>query len=379
MKTRFLGVLVALASLAIVGCEESPTWLVETNDGPMEITRIVNPKTYEDVSVAAIDQLLLVQGVNLNNVAFAFINDVEVVKPTDMTLLNGSILLRVPYTVPTVIDNKLKLTDKQGRTVEAPLEVTVPELVVDGMACEYTPAGSTLVINGSYFDLYNMTPDDGVVLFGDIEAPIVAVNKTSVSVTVPANVPANTTLTLRSDVITVPCPGKYKDEEYLIQNFENKVSDETYKVYYISGPSDPGGEATDPEGISGKYMRYHNTYPGNWDWQSIIYQSFGKRPENFVDHVAEYALKFECYAVKPLADPFVLFNPNGDNPSGYRWGEDASFPTGEWRTYSIPLSETVTLISEWADWPNFIVVFHAAGTGKESYWCIDNLRISKIE
>ena len=242
MKTRFLGVLVALASLAIVGCEESPTWLVETNDGPMEITRIVNPKTYEDVSVAAIDQLLLVQGVNLNNVASAFINDVEVVKPTDMTLLNGSILLRVPYTVPTVIDNKLKLTDKQGRTVEAPLEVTVPELVVDGMACEYTPAGSTLVINGSYFDLYNMTPDDGVVLFGDIEAPIVAVNKTSVSVTVPANVPANTTLTLRSDVITVPCPGKYKDEEYLIQNFENKVSEETYKVYYISGPSDPGGE-----------------------------------------------------------------------------------------------------------------------------------------
>lgn len=381
MKKRLLGFSIALSCLAFAGCEDDSTWLVKTTDGPMEISRIVNPKTYEEISSAALDQLILVQGVNLNNVATIFINDVEAEKPTDMIPVNGSILVRVPYIVPTEIDNKIKLTDKQGRSVEAPLEVTVPELVIEGMSCEYAPAGSTLVISGNYFDLYGMTPDDGVVLFGDIETPIVAANKTSVTVQVPGNVPANTTLTLKSDIKTATCPGKYKDDEYILQTFEGNTWNDTYKIAYVSGPNDPDhGEADDPAGISGKYMRYHNTYVGGWNWQGFDWPVINNRPADLATNAANYALKFECYAVKTLADPILFIAPMINNAqSGYRWGEDDSFPMGEWRTYTIPLTETVGDINTWVEAAQAQFVFHAAGTGKESYWCIDNVRISKIK
>ena len=380
MKTRLLSLFIALSCLTYAGCEDDSTWLVKTTDGPMEISRIVNPKTYEPVSVAALDQLILVEGKNLNNVATIFINDVEAVKPTDMIPVNGSILVRVPYIVPTVVDNKIKLTDKQGRNVEYPLEVTVPELVVSGMSCEYAPAGSTLVISGSYFDLYGMTPDSGVVRFGDVETPIVAANKTSVTVQVPGNAPANSKLTLVSDIMTAECPGKYKDSDCLLQTFEGNSWNDTYKIAYVSGPNDPDhGEADDPAGISGKYMRYHNTYVGGWAWQGFDWPLIGNRPADFDTNAADYAIKFECYAVKALADPILMIIPIEGGQSDYRWGGDETFPTGEWRTCTIPLTETVADIASWINTAQAQFVFHAAGTMKESYWCIDNVRISKIK
>lgn len=381
MKKRLLGVCVTLVCLSFAGCGESSTWLVETTDGPMKISRIVNPKTYEEVSVASLDQLILIEGENLNNVASLFINDVEAKKPTDMLPVNGTLLVRVPYTVPTVVDNKLKITDKQGRIVEAPLEVVVPDLVVEGMDCEYAPAGSELTITGSYFDLYGMTPDDGVVMFGEIEAPIASVNKTSVKVVVPENVPDNTVVTLKSEIKTAVCPGLYKDNECILQTFEDNTWNDSYKIAYVSGPNDPDhGEATDPVGISGKYMRYHNTYAGGWAWQGFDWPTIKNRPADFDTNASAYAIKFECYAVKELADPILMISPMiSGSQSNYRWGEDSSFPVGEWRTYSIPLTETVKDIASWIGASQAQFVFHAAGTLKESYWCIDNVRISKIK
>lgn len=380
MKTRLSSLLLALSCLTLAGCEDDSTWLVKTTDGPMEITRIVNPKTYEEITTAALDQLILIQGENLNNVATVFINDVEAVKPDDMIPVNGSILVRVPYVVPTAVDNKIKLTDKQGRNVEYPLEVTVPELVVEKMNCEYTPAGSTMVISGSYFDLYGMTPDNGVVRFGDVETPILAANKTSVSVQVPGNAPANSKVTLVSDITTAECPGKYKDSDCLLQTFEDNTWNDTYKIAYVAGPNDPDhGESTDPAGISGKYMRYHNTYVGGWAWQGFDWPLINNRPADFDTNAAAYAIKFECYAVRELADPILMIIPIEGGQSDYRWGEDATFPTGEWRTCTIPLTETVADMASWVNTAQAQFVFHAAGTLKESYWCIDNVRISKIK
>ncbi|MEG2061536.1 MAG: glycan-binding surface protein [Alistipes sp.] len=380
MKTKLLGFIITLLSLTLIACDDDSTWLVPTTSEPMQISRIVDPKNSDAViTTASLEQLIKIEGTNLNNVKTIYVNDVEAVKAKDMIPVNGAIFVRVPYTVPLVIDNKIKLTDKADRTVEAPLTVTVPDLVVEKMICEHTPTGATLTITGNYFDLYGMTPTAGKVLFGSIETAIATANKSSVSVIVPANVPANTTLKLKSAVTTATCPGLYKDSEFMMETFDGKSWDDSNKIAYITGPTDPDShtEATDPVGISGKYMRYHNTYVGGWAWQGFNWPAL-KKPADLATNAAAYALKFEAYAVKPLADPIFMIIPINGGQTNYRWGGDAAFKTGSWQTYTIPLAEAAD-INKWISDTQAAFVFHADGTKKESYWCIDNVRISKIK
>lgn len=364
--------------LSLLGCKDDSTWLVETTDAPMTVARVADPKNWDaTIMSGALDQTIKIEGTNLNNVQTIFFNDVEAIKSEDAMAINGALYIRIPYIVPNLIDNKIKLTDKQGRLVEVPFEVTIPDLVVTKMDCEYAPVGSTLVISGNYLDLYGFIPETGKVKFGDVEAEIIAGNKTSISIIVPANAPANSIVTLISDQMTVPCPGKYKDADCMIQDFENSSSNSTYKIGIITGPGD--GDATDPQGISGKFMRYHTTYAGGWAWQAFDWPVITNKPADLATNASAYAIKFECYAVEKLADPILMIAPMSGGQSGYRWGSDTEFAQGKWLTYSIPITETVGDISSWVSSAQAQFVFHAAGTQKMSYWCIDNVRISKVK
>lgn len=43
----------------------------------------------------------------------------------------------------------------------APISVFIPELEVNGMFNEFTPAGDTMKVVGDYFDLYEITTESG--------------------------------------------------------------------------------------------------------------------------------------------------------------------------------------------------------------------------
>lgn len=391
MKTKLFTFILATLGLVLIGCnDDKATWLVKTTDGPMTITRVADPKNSDITIVAgALDQLIKIEGTNLNNVETVFINDVQAVRPSYMLPINGAIYVRVPYEAPVVRDDKIKLTDKQGRTVETSFDVTVPELVVTKMECEYTPEGARLTIIGDYLDMYHMKSGTGTIMFGSIAAPIVSGTKTTAVAVVPQGVPDNTTLTLVSDKTTAVCPGKYMDKECVIIDFETTSGLYALEgAVYISGPNDTsypsvtaaGDTAlpTDPNGISGKYLRYKGLYMGGWNFQQLIYKNFTP-PADFVGNQTTYALKFECYAVTDLNSYYVAFESNASTSgSTFRWGLDPEFKVGKWQTYTIPLS----------DFPNpsawnsvFKLVFNAhAGYMpiKDMYFCVDNFRISKL-
>lgn len=378
MKTRLLGfIMLVLSSCIFVGCEEETSWLVTTDDSPIIAEKIVDPANWDaEITSASLDQLVKVIGTNLGNTQSVFVNDIEAATPDNYLVVNGELFLRIPYTVPSVVDNKLKITDKFDNTVELELTVTIPDLIVEGMSCEYAPAGTDLTISGDYLDLYEYDTVNGTVTFGDIEVAIKQADKTSVIVTVPEDVPENTVVSLVSSVQTTVCPGKYKDTECLISNFESNVTGST--VAYISGPNDEtpdcGALSTDPEGISGKYLRYKNTYSA-WTWTGFSWPAVTP-PSDLAENASEYYIKFECYAVNELNTAFLLIAPfSGYN--SYRWGDDTSFPLGEWRTYSIPISSTVDDISSWANATQLQYVLHGPASEGEMYFAIDNIRISR--
>ena len=161
MKKLFLLLLPlsVAGSSFFTGCDDNETWLVHTDDGPIVIEKIVDPHNWDaPISDVHLEQMIKIVGKNLNNADTIVINDVGLSMPGDAMKINGEIYIRVPYTAPMVFDNKIKITDKNDRTVEATLNVSVPPVAFTKMECEYVPEGGMLVITGNYFDLY-VDPD----------------------------------------------------------------------------------------------------------------------------------------------------------------------------------------------------------------------------
>ncbi len=399
MKNKFLRIFLLLAGIVVFfGCEDDPTWLAETTDAPIAIKKIVDPNKWDaEISTANLDQVIKVIGTNLNNTDTIVNNDRGVERPLNAMLMNGALYIRIPYAAPKDRDDKLKITDKFGNTAEFPLKVTVPELKVTGMVCEYVPEGELLTIEGDYFDLYEFfaEPDEddeddapeepwspSYVVFGDTEAPIVESSKTSIKVVVPQGTPKNCKLSLKNEIVpNANVPGRYMDQgEAFITDFEYDSFNDNYPdVAYVSGPDDPTENShalpTDPKGVSGKYFRYKGLYPSGWNWWGIVYKSY-TAPIGLAGHESEYALKFECYAVDPLTNAYVRLD-SGATDESYRWGNDPDFPRGEWRTYTLPLS-TFDHPDAFANGV-FQIIFHQGGQYTEMYFCMDNFRISKLD
>lgn len=372
MKIKFLRFVVIVSSLAFVfGCSDNDRWLEKTTSDPMVITKVVDPFAMNTTPItsAYMEEMVMLIGKNLANTKKVLVNDIELEMPSDAYVIANNLYLRIPYSAPTVIDNKIKITDIYDRTVEVPFTVMIPSMIATGMDCEYTPAGSEMIIYGDYFDLFEMTVEDGQVFFGTREATIVGTTKTSVTVIVPDNIPDDTEIRLETPLAQAICKTPYRETEYLLTDFESSLGGTSYGVTYQDTPLEPG----DPEPIDGTYMKHKGYYPGGWEWQGVYYKGPVTIPDDINTNRSAYNFKFEAWAGAELTTSIVRFEFEASAPEiRVWWGNDPSFPIGKWLTVTIP-AEDIT-------GADILDVFQIAmhwGDAADMYFCIDNPRFSR--
>ncbi len=383
---KFLRIIL-ISLLFIAGCEEDETWLVSSDDGPMVIEKICDPSNWDaPITAVAIDQVIKVSGKNLANIDTIMINDVGVSYPGDAFLVNGVLYVRVPYVVPVEIDNKIKLTDKEGRTVSAALTVSIPDLKITGMECEYIADGGELVIQGDYFDLWGFGdpdetesgPDERVVKIGDKQAEIITASKTSITVLVPDGTAANSKVSIENEFTNsvlggaVDCPGYFRDSKWLLENFSWDLNSNGVREIIIP-PVDPS--SGNPEPVADRYFRYKGTYSA-WAWDGISYKNPfpGGAPDDLNTNPGKYAIKFEIWAGSQMLGNNLAFFFNGQS-NVIRVGKDESIPVGKWVTVTIPCT---TFSSPNGFAPAFEFVMHGGDTVPMDF-ALDNIRFSEYD
>ena len=156
MKSNILSLtILAMGAFSFTACDDITqvdevlqNEKIETTGAPV-ITRVVLANDVDDTPIeeAAFTQVVRIEGKNLGGATSVRFNDIEV----DLAELYSSynaVLARVPRQLPVNVTDKVYVTNRFGET-SAPLRVTVPQLNIKGLYCEYAQPGDTTYIEGN--------------------------------------------------------------------------------------------------------------------------------------------------------------------------------------------------------------------------------------
>ena len=105
-------------------------------------------------------------------------------------------------------------------TVTTPVSVFIPDLRVDGMYNEFTPAGETMKVVGDFFDIYGITPESGKLFFGDKEMVITKATADTIYFQLPEDAVAGSKIRLISPIEgEVIVSGKYMEKGNMLLYF----------------------------------------------------------------------------------------------------------------------------------------------------------------
>jgi hypothetical protein len=277
---------------------------------------------------------VIIQGSNFCSVSSVTFNDVNA-DLKDAYITANEITLRVPRVVPKNVTNTITVTTPGG-TAQTSYTVSVPVLSVTGMANEYVAAGQRGAIVGSNFDLYEVTPTKGKVLWNGTPLAITKTTSDSVFFTVPANATPGATLkVVDGNTKEIAVPGRYKDDRNIIFGYDTNGSVWGGTDYITTGPT--------PAPVNGPYVRINKSI-GDWTWTEFSAHNNIVLPADIVSNLSNYVLRFEVNTLKPFSSNAVRISIDGDAEAvnTYWWTPTAPFNTrGQWRTMTIPLSSFI--------------------------------------
>lgn len=307
----------------------------EDTFAPLNITK-VSTVTDRDQTIdkANLAQYIIVQGTGLNAVTSILVNDVQV-DMLEAYITPNEITFPIPRVIPKDVNNQITLSTT-NETVTAPLSVFVPDLQVDGMYNEFTPAGEMMKIVGDYFDLYEITTGSGELYFGDRKMEIARAVQDTLYFKLPTDAVAGTKVKIVSPIAgEVTVPGKYKEKGNMLCDYD-PFTGWGGGQYLSSGPT--------PTAISGQYSHFNITKEdaNDWDWNSVttIAQLSVEYYPEVLANQNDYLLKFEVNTLKPLTKRQIRFYFSQIN---YDWEPFASGlalnTNGEWQTITLELNE----------------------------------------
>ncbi len=339
------GFFLLLISLAVASCQSiediNDGWNAdETSTGAPEITQITTlEKSDSAITAGSFAQMIAILGKNLIGVKSIYFNDVAVDLST-VYAKASRIVLPIPRVLPGTVNNKMEITTSQGK-VSYDFTVSVPNLVIKGLYNEYVLPGDTAEIVGDFFDLYKLTPDDGVVHFGNQELPVISATDKSLFFKVPANATADQVIKLSSTYanLTTPVaiPGKYRETGFKLIDFENASS---YNgIWSGANLITDGTNAGDPKPLNGKFSRLKGSF-GAWSWNTFFGGGVNVNDQDMIDNKSQYKLEFEINTNPQV--PINMGNLAFQIFDGwYVWNpaEGIAFNTyGQWKTVSFDLS-----------------------------------------
>ena len=325
----------------------------------------------------AFEDMLVLKGENLSYATKVMLNDVEVDLNT-VYATSKAAYFPIPRTVPGEVTNKLYYETKLGNT-SCDFTVNVPELQVIGLANEFAKPGSSVKVEGAYFDLYGFGDENSAaaVKLGGQKLEVDSLTQQYMSVVIPENAPDNAVIEFvwnTSDGMksaNVP----YRNTNAVIWDL-SRPSD--YGFWKGTDLITDGSNAGDPEPCYGPYFRVKGAYTA-WSWNNLLCGGFNM-PTEVTAHPVDYWLKFEVNS--SAGTPFYESGEAGYliqlNNGKYPWNPSAngSFNTyGKWITIRLDLAQVANNgVTDGWNSLNWIMQPTAAWTVDHSF---ANIRIEK--
>jgi hypothetical protein len=283
---------------------------------------------------------IAIHGTSLQDISGIKFNDVEV-DLEEIYEKDDIVYLQIPVKLPLEVTNKLYLATSHGE-IDYNFTVTSPDLELTGMFNEYTPPGDTIRVYGKFIKLYEVDSSNAVVLFGNLETPVISSADNFVTARVPLNVQSNVKVKLRSNKYNAvaACPGFYQDKKYVITTFDSDFP-------YTSGTGSQWvGEWPEPKPVSGKYIRFEvdqQKYPSGLGWFYLMENSYNYTLD-MVQHPENYVLKFELNMKLPIkATNFFVYYYWAVAPTAMGGETFTVQNLGRWQTLSIPLEKIIPM------------------------------------
>lgn len=317
------------------------------NTGAPTITKIVmaNDITGSPIETVAFTQVVRIEGTNLGNVTSLKFNDVDV----DLSEVYSSydaVLAKVPRVLPETVTDRVYVQTNLGET-SAPLKVTIPELKIEGLYCEFAQPGDTTYIQGNDYDLYGITAEDAIIKVGDKDVNVLAASETELMIQIPGNAIMGDPVTVQGSKMTEPVTLDYaKPGVSELFDFDNwpgagafthasRYSWAPSNFLYsksIAGPDDPK-----PLGSDGKYIRFKDQVSA-WGWM-VFWAGYIDLPADVAANPQDYQMRFEFWNDQkyPLNSNYRIIFGN------YQWypgGDGIALNTkNQWKTIRIDLDE----------------------------------------
>lgn len=318
------------ALFLFISCSEN-----EYEYTPISITKVSTILDREQgIEQADLAQYIIVQGNGLSTVSSIFVNDVSV-NMDEVYIEDNEITFPIPRIIPIEVNNLITLhSDKE--TVTTPLKVYIPELKIDGMFNEFTPAGEIMKIVGDFFDLYEINTESGQLFWGDQEIKITRAVQDTIYFQLPHDAQPGTKIKLVSPILgEVYVPGKYQERGNMLCDYD-PYSGWGGNQYISNGPN--------PTPITGQYSHFKlsATDAADWEWSGTVaiaqlgvtyWEDVKKHPEN-------YLLKFEVNTLTPLTKRQIRFYFSQINYDWQPFANGLAFNTNkEWYTVTLDLAE----------------------------------------
>ena len=141
------------------------------------------------ITTAALNQSIAIFGDNLTDLESVTINDLSL-DLTQVYAKRHRLELVVPRKLPGEVNNTLRIVTKRGE-VSAALNVTLPELVINGFKNDFAADRDTVQVVSSDFDLYLIDSINAKLTFNGQPVKMIGCNATSFGVAIPAGTPTD--------------------------------------------------------------------------------------------------------------------------------------------------------------------------------------------
>lgn len=340
------------AATAFTSCQDVVTYNDGYDDGMTStgapsITAIYHAEDTEmtaPLTEGAFEEMIKLVGENLSHVKVLRLNDVEVAL-SEIYATAQAAYFPIPRAVPGEVNNRLYYETELGNT-SVDFTVNIPEVSVTGLYNEFALPGSSVKVNGNYFDLYGFggtTPSSTITMNG-VELEVDSLTEQYMSIVIPENAADNSTIVFSwegsdgTKTVSVP----YRNTTNILWNLDTS---DAYGFWAGTELITAGSGEDEPDPLNGPYFRVNGSY-SSWSWNSLLCGGCNF-PAEVSAHPSDYWFKFEVNSAS--GNPFYDSGTAGYliqlNGGQYAWNPSVSgsFNTyGNWCTVCLELTDVAT-------------------------------------
>lgn len=387
MNNKYILLLLCLSSFfSFTSCDD----IVNYNDGytPAEqqnnsgapvikaVYDVADTAFTTPITQGTLGQIVVLVGENLNQVQAVSFNTVACDMKNVYTMATRAIV-QIPSKLSTEQVNKIEYSTPQG-TCNYDFLIPFPDLIISGLACEFTNAGDSATVYGKNFDLYDFEGGVSAVQIGSQTLGVGSVTAESMKFLIPEGTPENTNIhfSWQTNGVSHEADLTFRPSQHLLFGDFSGVSMSKDGTLQMAIEGDDGIGAS--SWLNQKNMHFTGHY-GAWAWNTIDLSC--NMVDVVVDNPDDYVLKMEVLtnANFPLTEQTGL-------QFCFNWGDSYSWnpanglginTRGQWQTVSLPLAPMATKgISEPGKWQTLRIIFQPHAD-YDADFRLANLRIVK--